>query len=60
MRAKDINDAMKVAAASAIASLIENPTPNCIIPSPFDTRVAPVVAQAVAETARKTGVARKV
>ena len=60
VRAKDINDAMKVAAASAIASLIENPTPDCIIPSPFDTRVAPVVAQAVAETARKTGVARKV
>lgn len=60
VRAKDINDAMKVAAASAIASLIENPTPDCIIPSPFDTRVAPAVAQAVAETARKTGVARKV
>ncbi|NLL49126.1 MAG: NADP-dependent malic enzyme [Firmicutes bacterium] len=60
VRAKDINDAMKIAAAYAIADLVENPTPECIIPSPFDDRVAPAVAKAVAESARKTGVARKV
>ncbi|NMB00240.1 MAG: NADP-dependent malic enzyme [Firmicutes bacterium] len=60
VRAKDINDEMKVAAAYAIASLIEEPTPEYIIPSPFDPRVAPAVAKAVAETAKKTGVAREV
>lgn len=60
VRAKDINDAMKIAAAYAIADLVENPTVECIIPSPFDDRVAPAVAKAVAESARKTGVARKV
>ncbi|NMB19710.1 MAG: NADP-dependent malic enzyme [Firmicutes bacterium] len=60
VRAKDINDAMKIAAAYAIADLVENPTTDCIIPSPFDERVAPAVAKAVAESARKTGVARKV
>ena len=51
---------MKLAAANAIASLVENPTPECIIPSPFDPRVAPAVAKAVAEAARQTGVAREV
>ena len=60
VRAKDINNEMKIAAAYAIADLVENPTADCIIPSPFDPRVAPAVAKAVAETARKTGVARKV
>lgn len=60
VRATDINDEMKVAAAYAIASLIENPTPELIIPSPFNPRVAEVVAEAVAATARKTGVAREV
>ncbi|MDI9438698.1 MAG: NAD(P)-dependent malic enzyme [Limnochordia bacterium] len=59
-RAKEINSAMKLAAANAIASLVENPTPECIIPSPFDPRVAPAVAKAVAEAARQTGVAREV
>ena len=60
VRAKDINDEMKVAAAYAIASLIpENElTPEYIIPNPFDKRVAKVVAEAVAEAARKSGVAR--
>lgn len=60
VRATDINDAMKVAAAQAIAALVEEPTPEYIIPSPFDPRVAPAVAEAVAETAQKTGVAREV
>ena len=51
---------MKVAAAYAIANLIEEDklNPDYIIPNPFDERVAPAVAKAVAEAARKTGVAR--
>ncbi|HHW72660.1 MAG TPA: NADP-dependent malic enzyme [Firmicutes bacterium] len=60
VRASDINFAMKIAAAKAIASLVEEPTPECIIPSPFDRRVVPAVAAAVAETAKQTGVAREV
>ncbi|MDI9484986.1 MAG: NADP-dependent malic enzyme [Bacillota bacterium] len=60
VRAKDINDEMKIAAAYAIADLVENPTADYIIPSPFDERVAPAVAKAVAETAKKTGAARLV
>ena len=60
VRAKDINDEMKVAAAYAIANLIDEKdlTPDYIIPNPFDKRVAEAVAKAVAEAARKTGVAR--
>ena len=60
VRAKDINDEMKVAAAYAIAGLIDEKdlTPDYIIPNPFDKRVAKAVAEAVAEAARKTGVAR--
>lgn len=59
-RAKDINDEMKVAAAYAIADLIDEKDLNAdyIIPNPFDKRVAPAVAKAVAEAAKKTGVAR--
>jgi len=58
--ASDINDDMKIAAAKAIASLIKDDELNAeyIIPSPFDKRVAQVVAEAVSEAARKTGVAR--
>ena len=54
------NDEMKVAAAYAIANLIDEKdlTPDYIIPNPFDKRVAEAVAKAVAEAARKTGVAR--
>lgn len=59
VQASDINDEMKIAAAYAIAGLVKEPTTQCIIPSPFDTTVAPTVAKAVSETARKTGVARK-
>ena len=60
VRAKDINDEMKVAAAYAIANLIDEKELNVdyIIPNPFDKRVAPAVAKAVAEAAKKTGVAR--
>lgn len=60
VRAKDINDEMKLAAAYAIAGLIDEEalTPEYIIPSPFDPRVAKAVAEAVAKAARETGVAR--
>lgn len=50
---------MKIAAADALASLIaEELRPDHIIPSPFDPRVAPAVAEAVTEAARRDGVAR--
>ena len=60
VRAKDINDEMKVAAAYAIAGLVEEDklSPDYIIPNAFDKRVSKAVAEAVAEAARKTGVAR--
>ena len=60
VRAKDINDEMKIAAAEALAGLItdEELSPDYIIPKAFDKRVGPAVAKAVAETAKKTGVAR--
>ena len=60
VRASDINDEMKIAAAKAIASLIaeEELRPDYVIPAPFDTRVGPSVAKAVAEAAVKTGVNR--
>ena len=60
VRAKDINDEMKVAAAYAIAGLIDEKdlTPDYIIPNPFDKRVKEAVSKAVAEAARNTGVAR--
>jgi malate dehydrogenase (oxaloacetate-decarboxylating) len=51
---------MKVAASYAIASLAtdEELSPEYIIPDPLDKRVVPVVAQAVIDAAKKTGVAR--
>ncbi len=60
VRASDINEEMKVAAANALASLIsdEELNENYIIPAAFDERVGPAVAKAVAEAARATGVAR--
>ena len=60
VRAKDINEEMKVAAAYAIAGLIEENelTPDYVIPNPFDKRVVEAVAKAVAKAARDTGVAR--
>ena len=61
VRASDINDDMKMAASYAIASLVsdEELTEEYILPKAFDKRIAEVVASAVAEAARKTGVARK-
>jgi len=60
VRASDINEEMKMAAAQAIAGLIsdEELSADYIIPKAFDPRVGPAVAEAVAEAARKTGVAR--
>lgn len=59
-RASDINDAMKIAAAKAIASLVEleNLNPDYVIVDPFDKRVGPTVAKAVAQAAIDSGVAR--
>ena len=60
VRAKEINDEMKLAAAEALAELItaEELSEDYIIPKAFDKRVGPAVAKAVADAARKTGVAR--
>ena len=60
VRASDINDEMKVAAAYAIANILTDEERNAeyIIPNPFDKRVAKAVAEAVAKAARDTGVAR--
>ena len=59
VRASDINDAMKLAAAEALAELVgEELSPDYIIPAAFDPRVGKAVAAAVAEAARRTGVAR--
>ena len=60
VRARDINDAMKLAAAYAIADLITDAdrSEENIIPGAFDPRVAEAVANAVAKAARETGVAR--
>ena len=61
VRASDINDEMKLAAAQAIADLISDDELNedYILPQAFDPRVGKAVAAAVAEAARRTGVARK-
>ena len=61
VRASDINEEMKMAAAKAIAGLIapEELTAEYVIPQPFDARVVKAVASAVADAARRTGVARK-
>ena len=60
VRAKDINDEMKVAAAYAIAELVTDQELNAeyILPAAFDERVKDAVAKAVAEAAKKSGVAR--
>jgi len=60
VRASDINEEMKMAAAIALADLISDEELNAdyIIPAAFDKRVGPAVAAAVAEAARKSGVAR--
>ena len=60
VRAKEINDEMKLAASEALANLIadEELSPEYIMPKAFDKRVGPAVAKAVAEAAKRTGVAR--
>jgi malate dehydrogenase (oxaloacetate-decarboxylating) len=62
IRAREIDEEMKLAAAAAMAAVIpdEEVSEDYIIPSVFDERVAPAVAEAVAETGKKTGMARRV
>jgi len=62
VRAHEINEDMKLAAARAMAGVIpdEELSEDYIIPSVFDERVAPTVAEAVAETAKASGMARRV
>ena len=59
VRASDINEEMKLAAAEALAALVgDEASDTYIMPAAFDPRVAPAVAKAVAEAARRSGVAR--
>ena len=60
VRASDINDEMKIAAAYALAELVgdDELSAEYVIPAPFDERVGPAVAKAVAQAARESGVAR--
>ena len=59
VRASDINEEMKVAAAEALAGLVgDELSEDYIIPAAFDPRVGPAVAKAAAEAARRSGVAR--
>ncbi len=60
VRASEINDEMKLAAAYALSELVspEELSPDYIIVPAFDPRVGPAVAKAVAEAAKRTGVAR--
>ena len=60
VRASDINKEMMTAASCAIASLVNDSelSADYILPKAFDKRIAPTVAAAVAEAARKSGVAR--
>ena len=60
VRAREINEEMKLAAAEALAGLIteEELSPEYVIPAAFDARVGGAVAQAVAEAAKKSGVAK--
>ena len=61
IRASEINDEMKIAAAYAIADIVDENElrPEFVIPQAFDLRIAPKVASAVARSAIETGVARK-
>ncbi len=62
VRAREIDEEMKLAAANAMADVIpeEDLSEDYIIPSVFDERVAPAVAEAVAERAKETGMARRI
>ena len=60
VRATEISESMKIAAARAVADLVgDDLAAAYVIPSPFDARVAPAVARAVTETARREGLARR-
>ncbi len=60
VRATDITEGMKLAAAEALAAVVSDElSPECVIPSPFDERVAPAVTAAVAAAARAEGIARR-
>jgi malate dehydrogenase (oxaloacetate-decarboxylating) len=60
VRARTITEGMKLAAAQALAAVVgDDLSEDSIIPSPFDERVAPAVTRAVADQARKEGVARR-
>jgi malate dehydrogenase (oxaloacetate-decarboxylating) len=60
VRASAITESMKLAAADALAGLVgAELAEDCVVPSPFDRRVAPAVAAAVADAARAEGVARR-
>ncbi|WP_323185510.1 NADP-dependent malic enzyme [Kitasatospora sp. NBC_01287] len=60
VRATRITEGMKLAAAQALAAVVADElTAQKVIPSPFDARVAPAVSKAVAEAARREGVARR-
>ncbi|MBI3051117.1 NADP-dependent malic enzyme [Candidatus Woesearchaeota archaeon] len=58
VRALAINDAMKIAAAEAIAGLVTKPTAQMVVPEPLDPGIVPAVAEAVRKAARDTGVAK--
>ena len=59
-RATAITEGMKLAAADALAAIVaDEASEDLVIPSPFDPRVGPAVAEAVAEAARRDGVARR-
>ena len=60
VRAREINEDMKMAAALALANLVpeEVLSPDYIIPEPFDKRVVPAVSKAVAKAAKDSGIAR--
>ena len=62
VRAREIDEPMKLAAANAIAGVIpeDDLSEDYIVPSVFDERVAPAVAEAVAESAKETGMARRI
>jgi len=58
VRARRVSEGMKLAAANAIADLLPDPVAHEIVPSVFDERVVPAVSQAVADVARREGLAR--
>ncbi len=62
VRAREIDEGMKLAAANAMADVIpeEDLSEDYVIPSVFDERVAPAVAEAVSEKAKETGMARRI